>query len=244
MTEKRCLMNYGTHFVPTDIGYRATVKPSLFFEAIEKYGYETFSSLLYIWCVTGKYSRSRKSLEPRMIKQHTNAAKLIDLAFSENIIQEKDGKLMKKFFPGLIHIESAKNGNGKNMYKLNIDYYVRVYESRKNTRGGLKNLGRCLSLVSHLNQRYGFICANPDETDLYQIRPLSLKEIGELIDCSSSEMTEFIRGCSEYLNYDAEKKIALGGIARIKNGRRVFMVNARFDPLLVLGRRVCDRGLG
>ena len=239
MTEKRCLMNYGTHFVPTDIGYRATVKPSLFFEAIEKYGYETFSSLLYIWCVTGKYSRSRKSLESRMIKQHINAAKLIDLAFSENIIQEKDGKLMKKFFPGLIHIEDAKVGDGRDMYKLDIEGYVRVYESRKNSKKGLRDLGRCLSLLPYLNQRYGFICANPDETELYQIRPLSLKEIGELIGCSASEMTEFIRGCSEYLNYDSERTIALGGIARIKNGRRVFMVNARYlyhrdtDPLIL-----------
>lgn len=239
MTEKRCLMNYSTHFVPIDTSYRVTIKPSLFLEAIEKYGYETFVSLLYIWCVAGKYSRNRKSLESKMIKQHSNAAKLIDLAFSENIIQEKDKKLMKKFSPGLVHIESVKNGNGKNMYKLDIEGYVRAYESRKNMRSGLKNLGRCLSLLPYLNQRYGFICANPEETDLYQIRPLSFKEIGELVGVDAGSMKRFIDSCSEYLNYDSERTIALGGIARIKNGRRVFMVNARFlyhrdtDPLIL-----------
>ena len=239
MTEKRCLMNYGTHFVPTDTSYRVTVKPNLFCGAIEKYGYETAASLLYIWCIAGRYRRTRKSLESWLSEKHANVGKLVDLAFSENIIQEKDGKLTKKFFPGLIHIEDAKVGDGRDMYKLDIEGYVRVYESRKNSKRGLRDLGRCLSLLPYLNQRYGFICANPDETDLYQIRPLSLKEIGELIGCSSSEMTEFIRGCSEYLNYDSEKKITLGGIARIKNGRRVFMVNARFlyhrdtDPLIL-----------
>lgn len=239
MTEKRCLMNYGTHFVPTDTSYRVTVKPALLCGAIEKYGYETTASLLYVWCIAGRYRRTRKALESWLIEEHTNAAKLVDLALSENIIQEKDGKLTKKFFPGLIHIEDAKVGDGRDMYKLDIEGYVRAYESRKNTKDGLKNLGRCLSLVSHLNQRYGFICANPDETELYQVRPLTSKEIGRLVGCDPRDMKQFVDSCSEYLNYDAEKKIALGGIARIKNGRRVFMVNARFlyhrdtDPLIL-----------
>lgn len=243
MTKKRCLMNYGTHSVPVDDSYRVTINPIKLRNTFLEWGYREAASLLYVWCISGKYRRSIKSLESCLIEDHANATKIIDLAFSRGVIQEKDGKICKSSFPGLKTIEDKSSGDGRADYKLNIDRYIDVYKAQKTSHDEspdrLAFLGCCISLVPYLNQKYGFLCNNPDETVLENIRPLKFREIGELIGVNAGRMKRFIDSCSEYLNYDAEKKIALGGIARIKNGRRVFMVNARFlyhrdtDPLIL-----------
>lgn len=149
----------------------------------------------------------------------------------ERDFREREQQRMKRLFSRL-------------EYKLDMYYFKDCFETWIDDKSMLATLGLACRLLPWLNQKYGFLCENPEEEWLDYIVPMKKKTIAEKLalpqrtaDRYLAKMATVIRRPIAQLN-NLERDIVIAGDGKLKSGKKVFMLNPRLfyhkdtDPMI------------
>lgn len=254
------------HFGTTNECYRdLTARLSIgnvdaFAEFAKKEDPATFAKMIYAYIICGKFGTTRAVLRKRlkMDKEefHTFLSDCCNKFVLYEKLKDKDDnpippqkvRIFPKTFPGFLTFEPHREGGepqaSRYGYKIDTFYYKDCYETWAEDDRMLATLGLACRLLPWLNQKYGFLCENPEEEWLDYIVPMKKKTIAEKLalpqrtaDRYLAKMTTVVRRPIAQLN-NLERDIVIAGDGKLKNGKKVFMLNPRLfyhkdtDPMI------------
>lgn len=100
-----------------------------------------------------------------------------------------------------------------------FDYGIKqLYKELKPTEH--KKIGKIIPLLEYMHYSNNILCSNPAEKDLSKIKPLSIKEIGQIIDINGDN---YNRAVKYLLNVTVNDKPLLGEVRKLNSS--VIVVN-------------------
>jgi len=110
-----------------------------------------------------------------------------------NILIEENNKNIKISKNYCIRGKLVKN---KRYSRIFINSVRRLYENNKGKN--MTSLGNIIKLLPYINPLLNILCTNPNETDIDEINPLTLKEISEIFGYTGDNCFKIINKINKY----------------------------------------------
>lgn len=237
-TENELNVTWSRGLYSYDTTLRIAINADVMSGLMDNLGIIDTVSALYVWVSAGRYGLPRPVLRKRLKMDRDEFTRFVDKFLSRGIFRERatdaDGnpiplykrRIARGHFPAVIQIEKEGNFSLRE-YKLDIDYFIRCFNTWSDNKTMLTYLGYAFKLFPYLNQKYGFLCENPRQEWLGHIVPLKKKRFAEIIGVSQRTISRFIDACPKQWE-TSSSPVCLGGDGKLKSGKTVFMLN----PLL------------
>lgn len=248
---KRLLAYYGTASPELiDTTNRYVINAEHLSEFCSQQPHAAFARYLYTWLIIKKYGMPRAELRKQLGMDADAFEAFVSEGKALGVFRERTSyggkelkankvRVMRGVFPGIGGLENEGDYPAK-AYKFNFMYFIRFYETWGENKKMLRAFTTAVKALPWMNHRYGFMCENPEEFTLGYIRPVSIVDAARLVGVARSTFYEDVSSMEVKDVEEAEKKLALGGVVKLPNGKSVFMVNGKlfyhddYDPMLFM----------
>ena len=227
---------------------RIVVNPEIISGLMDNLGIVDTITAMYVWITARKYGLHRATLRKKLGLDKDEFNSFLEKFINRGILRERTAdsegnpipafkrRISRGYFPGFIKTE-AEGDLSEREYKLDIEYFVRCFEAWKDNKTMLTYFGYAFKLFPWLNQKYGFICENPRQEWMSYIVPMKRKRFAEIVGVSPRTISRFLDACPKQWE-SSPAPVCLGGDGKLKNGKKVFMLNPRLfyhkdtDPMI------------